>query len=114
MLFGLGPEWIALIGTIVATIGVKIVERWLSKKDRASSDAAQIRSELKEQVSDYKEEIRRLEDEIDELRTKYYATLEELVAKRIELQNALDQIKKLTEQAAATAQAASKIIEDTP
>lgn len=114
MLFGLDPAWIALIGTIIATVGVKILERWLGKKDRNSTDAAQIRSELREQITTAKEEIRRLEDELDEWRAKYYAAIEELVAKRIELQNALDTIRRLTAQAQIETENAQKIISDTP
>lgn len=115
MLFGIeAVVWVPLLGTIIATVGVKVVERWLSRRDRGMSDAAMIRSELKEQVTGYKEEIRRLEDEVDELRSKYYATLEELVAKRIELQDALATIKKLSEQVQETANQAQQIIADTP
>lgn len=114
MFAGIDPAWIALIGTIIATVGVKLIERWLGRKDRSTSDAAQIRSELKEQVASYKEEIRRLEDEVDEWRAKYYATMEELVAKRIELQNTLDQVKRLTEEAQKQAQAAQDLIKDSP
>lgn len=114
MLFGLDPAWIALIGTIIATVGVKILERWLGKKDRNSTDAAQIRSELREQITTAKEEIRRLEDELDEWRAKYYEAIEELVAKRIELQNALDTIRRLTAQAQIETENAQKIINDTP
>lgn len=114
MLLGLNPAVLALIGTIIATVGVKILERWLGKADRSTTDAAQIRLELKEQVASYKEEIRRLEDEVDEWRGKYYAVMEELVAKRIELQNALDQIKKLSEDAAARAAEAQTMIKNGP
>lgn len=109
-MFGLEPGILALIGTIVATVGVAIVERWLTRQDRTSNDAAQIRSELKEQVVGYKEEIRRLEDELDEWRSKYYVVLEELVGKRIELQNAIDQIQRLVKEAEAAAVVAKKII----
>jgi len=114
MFGGLSPAWLALIGTIIATVGVKVLERWLGKADRSTTDAAQIRLELKDQVQSYKEEIRRLEDEVDEWRGKYYAVMEELVAKRIELQNALDQIKKLSEDAAHKAVEVQNLIKNTP
>lgn len=111
-MFGLelGPGFLALIGTIIATIGVEIIKRWLTSKDRSVSDAAGIRSELREQVNSYKEEIRRLEDEVDEWRGKYYITTEELVAKRLELINALDQIKHLTDEVQKRAADAAKIV----
>lgn len=95
-MLGLDPAWIALIGTIVATIGVKFLERWLGTKDRNTADAAQIRSELKIQLQETRDEINRLEQEIDSWRVKYYEVLEQLVAKKIELQNALNEIKLLT------------------
>ena len=111
-MWGLDPAWIALIGTIVATVGVKLLERWLGTKDRNTADAAQIRSELKVQLQDARNEINDLEREIDQWRVKYYEVLEQLVAKKIELQNALNEIKLLTSATQQSVHEVQRIIDN--
>lgn len=112
-MFGLDPAVIALIGTVIGTVGVKVAEKWLGKRDRKVDDATQIRSELREQVTSLKEEILRLEDDVEEWRSKYYDTREELALKRLDLQNALEQIKRLQEQAYLGVEKARKIVDST-
>jgi len=108
----LDPAWIALIGTIIATVGVKLLEKWLGKRDKQVDDATQIRSELREQVTSLKTDIKELEDEVEEWRSKYYDTREELAMKRLELQQALEQITRLTEELKSRADKAQQIIKD--
>lgn len=68
----LDPAWIALIGTLLGGIGLKILERFLGKGKEKSDEATQLRNELKQQVSSLKLENNDLEAKYEKLNQEYY------------------------------------------
>lgn len=87
------PAWIALIGTLCGGLGLKVVEHWLGKSQRESTDAKDIRSELRQQITDQKEEIRLLEAEVDKWRTQYLDLRDKYTQQQTELIIALQNVK---------------------
>lgn len=98
-LSGMDPAWIALIGTLFGGIVLKVTEHWLGKTKSQSDDAKQIREELRSQITSQKEEIRSLEDEVNEWRSKYYDLRDSYIKVQTELTIALEKIKQEAEEA---------------
>lgn len=98
-LSGLDPAWIALIGTLFGGVVLKVTEHWLGKTKSQSDDAKQIREELRTQITSQKEEIKSLEDEVNEWRSKYYDLRDSYIKVQTELQIALEKIKREAEEA---------------
>jgi len=93
MALPLDPAWIALIGTVIATVGLKVTEHWLNRNKVSNDDAKQIRDELRTQIVSQKEEIERLEDEVEAWRTKYYDLRDQFMKTNTDLTLALDRLK---------------------
>jgi peptidoglycan hydrolase CwlO-like protein len=93
MALPLDPAWIALIGTVVATVGLKVTEHWLNRNKASTDDARQIRDELRTQIDNQKEEIDRLEAQAEAWRAKYYDLRDQFMKQNAELMIALDKIK---------------------
>jgi hypothetical protein len=93
MALPLDPAWIALIGTVVATVGLKVTEHWLNRNKTSNDDAKQIREELRSQIISQKADIDRLEAEVDEWRIKYYDLRDTYMRQHTELTLALERIK---------------------
>lgn len=89
----LDPAWIALIGTLCGGIGLKVLEHWLGKSKYRSDEATQIRSELRQEVSSQKEEVRLLSTERDAWRKQYYDLRDKYTVLRAEHTIALDRIR---------------------
>jgi len=89
----LDPAWIALIGTLAGGIGLKVTEHWLNRNKTATDDAKQIREELRTEIVSQREEIKRLETELEEWRTKYYDLRDSYMKQHTELTLALERIK---------------------
>lgn len=87
------PAWIALIGTLCGGLGLKVVEHWLGKSQRETTDAKDIRAELRQQITDQKEEIRALEVEVDKWRMQYLDLRDKYTHQQTELLIALQQLK---------------------
>ncbi len=105
------PVFLALIGTLFGSAGLKVIEHWLSraksKEDTASKMRDELRLEIERKSKDYAADIERLrgdlnetEKQLDELRAKYWALMEENFQIKAELKSALAEIKKSAERAA--------------
>lgn len=77
------PAFLALIGTIFGGAGLKIVEGMLNKSKTQSDVAAQIRTELRTDVQALRDEIRKVETELDMWKAKYYDLLDQFYKKGI-------------------------------
>lgn len=75
------PAFLALMGTIFGGAGLKIVEGLLNKSKTQMDVAAQIRSELRTDVQGLRDEIRKVEAELDEWKKKYYDLLDQFYKK---------------------------------
>lgn len=76
------PAFLALLGTIFGGIGLKIVESLLTRSKTQTDLAAQIRAELRVDVQSLRDEIKRLDAELDLWKSKYYQLLETLLEER--------------------------------
>jgi predicted nuclease with TOPRIM domain len=103
MAFHPDPAWIALIGTVTGTVGLKVAEHYLGRGRVRIDDAAKIRDELREQIASNKTEMKDLEDEVDRWRKEYYDLRDKYIALQTELTLALQQIKDATAQEALEA-----------
>lgn len=68
---GLDPAWIALIGTVVGSVGLKVLEHFLGKAKVRVDEATKIREELRLEISSLKDDIRELETDLNNWREKY-------------------------------------------
>lgn len=87
------PAWIALGGTIIGTVGLKVAEHYLGKGRVKIDDAAKIRDELRLEIVANKEEIRKLEADVDRWKNDYYDLRDKYVQLQTELTLALQKIK---------------------
>lgn len=90
----LDTTWIALIATLLGGVGVKITEHLLTRNKTNSDDAKEIREELRLQIASQRDEIIRLEGEVDEWRAKYLDLRDAYVKVQTELTLALQKIKE--------------------
>jgi hypothetical protein len=89
----LDPAWIALIGTVCGGVGLKVTEYWLGRSKVKIDDAAQIRGELRLEITSQREEIKALEIERDKWREEYYKLYKDYIAVQTDLKIALEKIK---------------------
>lgn len=68
---GLDPAWIALIGTIVGSVGLKVLEHFLGKAKIKVDEASKIRDELRLEIGALRDEVNKLETEVNNWREKY-------------------------------------------
>lgn len=114
------PVFLALVGTLFGSAGLKVIEHWLSraksKEDSASKMRDELRQEIDRKAKDYAGELDRLRVEINRLdsekddiekqldawREKYWALMEENYQIKAELKSALTQIHTSTKSAEDT------------
>lgn len=77
------PAFLALIGTIFGGAGLKIVEKVLNKDKVKSDIATEIRNELRGEVGTLRDELRRVETELDDWKAKYYELLDQFYRRGI-------------------------------
>lgn len=80
---------IALIGTVLGGVGLKIVEHFLSKSKVRDDTASQLRGELRTEVESLRSEIQKVETEVDLWREKYYTLLEQFLVMKVRLEKAV-------------------------
>jgi hypothetical protein len=90
----LDPGWVALMGTVCGGTGLKVVEHLLNKGQARSNEASRIREELREQIEDQREEIRRLGKEVDSWREKYYDLRDSYITLQTQTLGDLQKIKE--------------------
>lgn len=103
--FNPDPAWIALVGTIVGTLGLKVAEHFLGKGRVKIDDASNIRNELRLQIAANEKKIDDLEDEVEKWRREYYDLRDKYIQMQTELRLALDKIKDEEERQAFEAMA---------
>lgn len=104
------PAWIALIGTVVGGVGLKVIEHWLGRNKVKTDDATQIRDELRQEITALRGEIKQLEADVDKWREQYYALMEKYLTKQTQLDIALQKIKDEAEAALIRAKIADEIL----
>lgn len=80
------PTVVALIGTIMGGVGLKITEAWLGKNRVRVDDASKIRDELRLELTALRAENQQLEQEVDKWRADYYQIYAEKIKLATQLQ----------------------------
>lgn len=75
----INQAWIALIGAILGGSGLKVIEAWLNRPKEHADAETEFRNELREEVKSLREELRKVEAELDSWREKYYTLMDEFV-----------------------------------
>lgn len=84
--------WVAIIGAVSGTIGLKLIEWILSRGDRGEDRATQYRTELREDVAALKKDLNKALDNLDVWKEKYYRLLEQFVVLQSQLRISMDDI----------------------
>jgi len=95
----ISQAWLALIGAILGGSGLKFIEHYLSRPKIKDDSATAFRNELREEVKNLRDELRKTEVELDTWRAKYYALLEEFSKAKIARDNALNKIQDVADEA---------------
>lgn len=89
----LDPTVIALIGTVMGGVGLKVAEHWLGRNKVRVDDAARLRDELRLEITAQRAEIKSLEDEVDKWKMDYYELKGLYMNLEVDLKFALQKIK---------------------
>lgn len=99
----LDPTVIALIGTVMGGVGLKVAEHWLGRNKVRVDDAARLRDELRLEITAQREEIKTLETEVDHWKKDYYELKGLYMNLEVDLKFALQKIKNEAAHAEASA-----------
>lgn len=80
---------IALIGTVLGGVGLKIIEHILSRGKTRDDTASQLRGELRTEVESLRQEIHKVESDVEQWREKYYLLLEQFLVMKLKLEQAV-------------------------
>lgn len=80
---------IAAVATIMGGVGVEVVRRLLSRSSDRENYAMTLRTELREEIKNLKEELATAQNELDEWKAKCYA----LMSEALQLHSQLEQLK---------------------
>jgi lysophospholipase L1-like esterase len=75
----INQAWLALIGALLGGSGLKVIEHWLNRSKTKDDTATDFRNELRTDIKDLREELRKAEEELDKWRVKYYALMDEFI-----------------------------------
>lgn len=98
----ISQAWLALIGALLGGSGLKFIEHWLSRPKVKDDAASAFRNELREEVKNLREELRKTEAELDVWRSKYYALLDEFSQAKLDRDQALKKIQDAADDVAKT------------
>jgi len=86
MPFDISPGWLSLMGAIAGTSGLAIVEHWLSRSKEEDTLAADMRDELRSDITSLREELHKTTMALDEYRVKYFDLMEKYTLVKLELE----------------------------
>lgn len=87
------PTVVALVGTIMGGVGLKVAEHWLSKGKVKVDDASRMRDELRLEITSLKEDQSKLEADAIKWRNDYYAMYEKYITAQTESKIELEKLK---------------------
>lgn len=90
----ISQAWLALIGALLGGSGLKFIEHYLNRPKVKDDAASAFRNELREEVKNLREELRKTEAELDAWRQKYYALLDEFSQAKLDRDQALKKIQE--------------------
>lgn len=108
------PTIVALIGTVMGGVGLKVAEHVLGKGKVKVDDAARLRDELRLEITAQRAEISKLEQDVEKWRKDYYDLFQKYMSLETDLKLALHSIKSEIEQAQTTTENISAQPPETP
>lgn len=81
----INQAWLALLGALLGGSGLKIIEYLLNRSKVRDDAALQMRTELRDEIKGLREELRKVEDELDKWRGKYYELMDEFIRAKSDL-----------------------------
>lgn len=93
----INEAYLALAGAVFGGGGLKVIEYWLTKSKSKDDSAAQFRTELREEVKSLREELRKVEDDLDKWRGKYYELMDQFIKVKGELDASLRALSEDTQ-----------------
>lgn len=88
------PAWIALAGTLCGGVGLKLAEHWLGRSKVKVDDAARMRDELRLEITAQREEIKKLEADVERWREANYALRDKYMELQTQYTLLLEKLKK--------------------
>jgi hypothetical protein len=90
------PDWVvALFGTLFGGAGLKLLEWFISKREREFQEYARIRDEQRKEIELLRTESRLKQEDSDRWREKYYALLNEHITLQSKFNNILGEAEDL-------------------
>lgn len=86
--------WLALAGALLGGSGLKFIEHLLNRGKTKDDSATVMRAELREDLKVTREELDRVENEVDEWRGKYYLVVEAYQNLRADLNQAMNELNR--------------------
>jgi len=93
----ISQAWLALIGALLGGSGLKIIESWLNRSKVKDDAATNFRNELRQEVTSLREELRKVEEDLERWRAKYYELMDNFLKVKLQLDAALLQVKGMEE-----------------
>ena len=93
----INEAYLALAGAVFGGAGLEIVRKWLARSKEKDDTATQFRAELREEVKNLREELRKVEDDLDKWRAKYYELMDQFIKVKDELDASLRAINEDTQ-----------------
>lgn len=93
----INEAYLALAGAVFGGGGLKVIEYWLTKSKSKDDSAAQFRTELREEVKNLRQELRKVEDDLDKWRGKYYELMDQFIKVKGELDASLRALSEDTQ-----------------
>jgi hypothetical protein len=90
----ISQAWLALFAALLGGSGLKVIEYWLNRSKTQDDSAAAMRTELREEVKNLRDELRHVEEQLDLWRGKYYELMEEFMKAKGDLAEALRNANK--------------------
>lgn len=83
-------NWVTiLIAVLSGGVGIKLVEIFALPKVKQEDIATQIREELRKDIVEYREEVTKLRDEVDEWKMKYFTLIELLIRNNVDIPDSI-------------------------
>lgn len=83
------PTIIALIGTLFGGVGLQFTGHLLGRRKQRDDTATALRGELRAEIDSLRQELRKVESEVDVWREKYYTLLDQFVKVKTQLERTM-------------------------
>jgi polyhydroxyalkanoate synthesis regulator phasin len=87
--------WASALAAILGGVGVKVIDKLMSKRNEHFSEATRIREELRLEITSLRLELDEWKSDADEWRIKYYSQVEENLKTLSEMEHLRSEVAAL-------------------